>query len=63
MKIINGQRKNLEKEISDLVLNSFKPDSNVEHEYIMSQIERLEPQGKNKISLVSQQTSLPHCVK
>jgi|SaaInlStandDraft_3_1057020.scaffolds.fasta_scaffold23674_2 hypothetical protein len=63
MKIINGQRKNLEKKISDLVLNSFKSGSNVEHDFIMSQIERLEPQGKDKISLVSQQTSLPHCEK
>ncbi len=57
MNVINGHRDKLENEITDLVLESFNADSALDHEYLLSQIERLEPQGQ--ISLAFQQSSLP----
>ena len=58
MNVIKGHRDKLENEITDLVLESFKTDSTLDHAYLLSQVERLEPQGQ--ITLVFQQSSLPH---
>lgn len=61
MKVINGHRESLENEIIDLVLESFKADSTLDDDYLLSQVERLEPRGQ--VSLVSEQSSSPHTEK
>lgn len=58
-KLIQGQRQVLEEKVIDLVLDSFKPDSNYTHEYLISQIERLEPRGDRCVHLVDANTAAP----
>jgi hypothetical protein len=43
----------------DLVFDSFKPDFPHDHDYIMAQIKRLEPQGGPFIHLVAESSSHP----
>jgi len=49
LKVVNGQRKKLEEEIFNLVLDSFNPESTLDHETIMLHIDRLKPKGKLSI--------------
>ncbi len=46
MKIINGQRDHLEREVVDKVFDSFKPGATSSHTEIMTEIDRLKPRGK-----------------
>ncbi len=57
MKIINGQRDHLEREVVNKVFDSFKPGATSSHTEIMTEIDRLEPRGK--LSPVSKKNSLP----
>ncbi len=57
MKLINGQRDDLEKEVFEMILDGFKPGSTNDHESIMASIDRLKSQGK--LNPVSQKNSLP----
>ena len=59
MKVIEGQRDQLENEIIDTMLDSFKADSTIDHEQLMTQIDRLEPKGELKA--VTSQTSSARC--
>jgi hypothetical protein len=59
MKLIHGQREELEAQVMDLVFDSFKPDFPHDHDYIMAQIKRLEPQGGPFIHLVAESSSHP----
>jgi hypothetical protein len=59
MKLIHGQREELEALVLDLVFDSFKPDFTHDHDYIMAQIKRLEPQGGSFIHLAAESSSHP----
>ncbi len=59
MKLIHGQREELEAQVLDLVFDSFKPDFTHDHDYIMAQIKRLEPQGESFIHLAAESSSHP----
>jgi|GEM_PF-3619079 len=59
MKLIQGQREKLEAQVMDLVFDSFKPDFTHDHDHIMAQIKRLEPQGGPFIHLAAESSSHP----